>query len=88
MSDTNKEGCVTLKDRRLLKISGVKGVLGFGEDFITLDTDLGRLCAEGRDMKILSLEKDAGEIVVTGEIDTLYYSKQKHIKGILSKFNT
>ena len=86
MIENNDKCTLTLNDRALLKISGVKGVIGFGDDYITVDTMLGKLCAEGKNMKIVSLTKEEGEIIVTGEIDSLYFSKQKPRTSILSKF--
>ncbi len=85
MQDTKKpEGILIIEDRKNVSVSGVKSIIGFGEDYVTLETDLGRLVIEGEGMKIDSLEKTEGTVNITGLISTAYYSELKTKKGIIS----
>ncbi len=78
------EGILMIEDRKNVSVSGVKSIIGFGEDYVTLETDLGRLIIEGEGMKIESLEKSEGTINITGLISSAYYSEMKSREGLFS----
>ncbi len=78
------QGILIIEDRKNVSVSGVRSIIGFGEDYVTLETDLGRLVIEGEGMKIDSLEKGEGTVNITGLISTAYYSELKAKKGIMS----
>ena len=70
-----------------LRLNGVLDIIGFDEGLITLDSDFGRIYVEGIDMKIESLEKDGGNIFITGEIKGIFKEGEvKGKKGFFSKF--
>ena len=69
----NNRATLIIKDKKTLTLDGVKHVLSFYEDAITLDTELGRVTVEGRNLKIESLSKE-GEILIEGEIEGAFYS--------------
>ena len=77
---------VSIKDRKLLTMNGVINVEEFGENFLTLSTDCGIVYVEGREMRIESLTKDTGCVVVLGTIDGVYYKNSTENKGWLNKF--
>ncbi len=74
-----------IEDRKNVSVSGVKSIIGFGDDYVSLETDLGRLLIEGEGMKIESLEKAEGTVCITGLISSTYYSELKSRSGFISK---
>ena len=74
-----------LTNREKLVLSGVKNVEAFGEDYLTLCTELGELTIEGNSLKIESLTKEDGEILIIGNISGMFYKDPKSEKGFLRK---
>ena len=74
-----------IKNRKVLTLNGVINVLSFGEDYLSLATDLGEVIVEGRELKIESLTKENGEILIKGIIDGVFYREQKNDKGFFKK---
>ena len=87
MSDLgeNKRYQLLISDRERLVINGVINVEGFGEEFLILNTSLGELTVEGCELKIESLTKENGEILITGKINGVFYKDEKSEKGFLRK---
>ena len=87
MSDKNypKHTSLTINNRNMLLLNGVINIEVFDEGYVTLLINEGKLDVEGAGLKIESLSRDNGEIVITGDISGVYYSRQKNTKGILSK---
>ncbi len=77
-----KKSALSLKDRKKLTIDGVENVLGFDSDYVSLSTSLGRVGVEGEDLKIESLTKEIGEVVITGRINGIFYSDERQSKGV------
>ena len=75
-----------IKNRKLLTLNGVINVEEFGENYLTICTDCGIVYVEGREMRIESLTKDTGSLVVVGNIDGVYYKSSSDSKGWISKF--
>lgn len=75
---------ITIHDRALLQMSAVSEVLGFDERFVAVMTPLGKVEIEGREMKIVTMSAESGELTVIGEIDGVYYAAAPK-KGILRK---
>lgn len=79
-------GTLIIKDRKTLTLNGVKNVLGFDDGYVSIESELGKLTVEGKDLKIESLTKEDGIIVVTGKIDGAYFNEQKPSKSVFSSF--
>lgn len=79
MNEIKSEQQINLKDGKTLTVSGVYSVLAFDEGFLKIDTSIGVVYAEGKNLIIQSLQKDKREILVTGEI-SLVEIKQKSKK--------
>lgn len=82
----NLYGTLILKDRKELSLNGVKNVLGFDEGVVTLMSELGRVTVEGEGLKIESLTKENGEILITGKISGVYFSEEKITRGVFGRF--
>lgn len=76
---------LVLKDRKILEIDGVRNVLAFGEDYLDVNTDMGVISIEGESLKIEELLQQNGKILVSGEIDGIYYKKDKQTKSLFAK---
>lgn len=73
MEDFEKQS-ITLVDRRILTMGGVNDIAGFDEDCVILDTTMGRITVEGKEMKIESLTKEGGNILIKGDISGIFCS--------------
>ena len=77
---------ITITDGKLLTINEVENILGFDENIILLETRRGRITVEGNELKIESLEKSGGNLIIKGEITGIFSSSDGPKKGLFSKF--
>ena len=77
MNQEMKKHSVALNDRKMLIMTGIVQVNSFDEEFISLDTSLGGLTVEGKDLHVCRLATDVGEIAIEGKVDSLYYTDEK-----------
>ncbi|MBO5907202.1 MAG: YabP/YqfC family sporulation protein [Clostridia bacterium] len=85
MNENSAKTVLVVNERKSVKMNGVKNVIGFDEGYVTLDTSLGRVSIEGRELKIESLTKENGEIYITGNVSGVYYSDPKESTTIFKK---
>ena len=76
---------LTIDNRERLVINGVLNVESFGDDYLVLNTLLGEITVEGAELKIESLTKENGEILIIGKINGLFYKDEKMEKGFFRK---
>lgn len=76
---------MTVNNREEVSLNGVLNVSSFGEDFLSLNTSLGEVIIEGTDLKIESLTKENGEILIIGKINGIIYKDKKDEKGFFGK---
>ena len=57
-------GKLTLDARKKLTLTGAREVVRFDEELVELNTDLGALTIEGRELKLKCLSLDDGTVVV------------------------
>lgn len=84
----NEKGLITLENRKVLKLTGVREVLSFQENAAELFTSLGNLQITGEKMHMEKLDLETGEVILTGRIDSLYYPDREsgEKKGLFSRF--
>lgn len=79
---------ISLKERKLMDISGIINVEKFNDTEVVLETSMGMLTIKGENMHMKKLNLDNGELTIDGTIKSYQYSeldvKQKG-KGFLSK---
>ena len=87
MTDKNspKHTSIVIDNRKRLVINGVINIEGFDDGEVTLIINEGKINVEGSELKIESLTKESGEIIITGDINGVFYSRQKLSSGLLSK---
>ena len=66
---------LSLKERGLLRLTGVSQVLNFDENTVVLDTTLGRLLVQGTDLKLKTLSPEG--VVVEGKVSALVYEEKR-----------
>lgn len=77
---------ITLKDRKLLTVSGVTDVDSFDDVEIVAYTDAGELTVRGEQLKINRLNTETGELNVEGVISSLsYLNERPEAKSLLAR---
>ena len=73
-----------MTDRSRLELNGVEAVSAFDEDYVALDTSLGRMYIDGEGLRIIDLSQESGKILVSGTINDISYQshKERRKKGI------
>lgn len=75
-----------IDNREKIDISGVTKVITFNDESIILNTIMGSLEIKGKGLKVDKLNVDTGDMLIEGEVVSLYYtSKEKGKKGNLLK---
>ena len=83
MTDSMETGRLTMENRKKLTLTGATEVVRFDEDLVELNTNLGQLTIEGRDLRLKCLSLDTGTVVVEGEICALRYEEPRGRRGLL-----
>ena len=73
--------CIHIDNRELMSVTGVKDVLNFNEQEVSLVTEAGELHIEGNDLHITKLNLDDGQGVIEGELIALEYADLREAKG-------
>ena len=75
-------GRMTMEARKKLTLTGATEVVRFDEELVELNTDLGRLVIDGRDLRLKTLSLDTGTVVVEGELCGLRYEEPRLRRGL------
>ena len=82
--ETNQN--IKIENRKSVTISGVNSVKSFDSEEFILDTKLGVLEIEGKDLVLGKMDLENGEVLIKGLIDKVEYStKEKNKKESLVK---
>lgn len=77
-------GRLTMEARRKLTLTGATEVVRFDEELAELNTALGPVTIEGRDLKLKTLSLDTGTVVVEGELCSFRYEEPRRKRGFRS----
>lgn len=72
---------LTLESRNKLSLTGVTDVGSFDETAAVLETGRGTLIVRGRNLHVEQLNLEAGEVRLTGEVDSLAYEESRQTQG-------
>ncbi len=72
---------VSMTNRRLCVINGVKDVISFDVQEVRLETELGMLQIKGEDLHVSRLTLERGEIDIDGRIDSFIYMDEGSMGG-------
>ncbi len=64
----------TVKERESMQISGVTEVESFDEESIRLITTCGLLTVNGKNLQLVALQPETGDVRLNGQVDSLVYS--------------
>lgn len=71
---------IIIIDKSKVEIDSVTAVRSFEEDSVLIETAFGPIGIEGKEMKIENLEKTTTKILITGNIEGVYYIKNRDKK--------
>ena len=69
-----KQHKITMTNRQICLITGVKDVLSFDVKEVILETEQGMLAIKGEDLHVSRLSLDSGEVDIDGKVDSFTYS--------------
>ena len=80
-----RSAVLELKDRQMMRLSGVQNVDVFDEEKIVLQTELGKLEIRGQHLNVTSLDVENGNLQVDGMIDSFVYLEEKRKRSLKKK---
>ena len=81
--ETNQN--ITIENRKSILITGVNNIKSFDSQEFIIDTKLGLLEIEGKDLVLGKMDLTNGEVLIKGSIDNLEYSLKDNKKESLVK---
>lgn len=70
-----------LNERRQLTMTGVNEVVSFEDTAVVLQTSLGTLIVQGRDLQLKTLSLEGGQVEVDGSVSALIYEEPRQGGG-------
>ena len=71
---------IVITDKNKVEIDAVTSVRSFDEDGVLIDTSIGQISIEGRDLRIENFEKSSTKILISGNIIGVYYLEKRDKK--------
>ena len=79
--ETNPYHNLSLKDRKVLELSGVKLIDSFAANEFLMDTSQGWMVVHGKDLTLAKMDTDHGDVIIKGVIDSIEYITNKKGNG-------
>ena len=76
---------ISIKEGKTAALDGVVNIERFDERSVSLLSEVGKIEIEGDSLKIESLTKENGVVVVSGRIDGVFYQKDLKSEGFFKK---
>ena len=76
---------ILISDRTKVEIDGVSAVTAFDEDGVILESSLGMIAVEGKELRIENFEKATSKMLIVGKISGVFYlekSEKKKGRGL------
>ena len=71
---------IVISDKNKVEIDAVSYVRAFDEDGVLLDTSIGQISIEGKDLRIENFEKSSTKILISGNVMGVYYLEKRDKK--------
>ena len=71
---------IVITDKNKVEIDAVTSVRSFDEDGVLIDTAIGQISIEGRDLRIENFEKSSTKILISGNIIGVCYLEKRDKK--------
>jgi sporulation protein YabP len=68
---------IKLLNRELLSLSGIKKIINFDDSEFILSSVMGNILVKGKNLELLLLDTDKGEVKIKGKINNILYSDSK-----------
>ncbi len=75
--EENTNHNITIVDRKSITISGVKKIENFDKEEFLIETSMGYLLITGKDLELIKLDTNAGNISIRGMINSFNYTEAK-----------
>ena len=76
---------LTLSERKKLALTGATEVVSFDEASVVVNTPLGMLVIQGRELQLKTLSETGGNVTVEGYITSLSYEEPRPAGGWCSR---
>ena len=77
---------LTITNREELVVNEITKILGFDSDYVLLESHSGLITIEGDALAIENLNKEGGNVQITGKISAVVFAdEKKRRRGIVSK---
>lgn len=74
MFEANPYHNIVMKDRKKIEISGIKLIDHFDEEEFLIESVQGWLEIHGKELSLDKLDKERGEVIIKGNIDSIIYT--------------
>lgn len=75
--EENTNHNITIQDRKNITISGVKKIENFDKEEFVLETSMGYLLITGKELELIKLDTNIGNISIRGMINSFNYTENK-----------
>lgn len=84
---TNIMQNVILENRKKLTLTGIKDVLSFDDEVVSVESELGLLNIKGSDLRVNKISVETGDVIIDGNIRAIEYSDKdiSSKQGLMSK---
>ncbi len=80
-----KKHALEMIERKTLTVSGIDDVISFDESCIVLSSICGIISVDGSEMRIVSLDLDAGKADISGNINGIIYPESVKSGGLFKR---
>lgn len=74
-----------MEDRKRIVLTGVKDILSFDEEAVSIITVMGKAVIRGKNLRIESFDNDNGDMAVEGSFDALVYLNDSPSGGVFRR---
>ena len=85
MAEQEMTHSLALEQRKSLTMTGVSEVVSFDDTAVVLQTRLGTLTVQGRELRLKTLSTEGGRVAVTGAVSALSYEEPRESGGWLRR---
>ena len=71
------EHSLTLENRETLTVTAVTDVKNFDDESVNIIIEEGGLDVKGRNLKLVQLDLEDGQVIISGRIDNLTYTNRR-----------
>ena len=85
MAEQTLPHSLTLNERKKLALTGATEVVSFDDSCVVVNTPLGTLVVQGRELQLKTLTEDGGNVAVEGYITSLAYEEPRPTSNWLGR---